>query len=115
MKLSCWLEPLLRILITSALLLRGAGLFAAEEVRRVISEDSEGVVTLDASNAVTHGSQLRYESAAVKNCLGYWTQVEDWAAWEFSLSKPGSFEIEVWQGCGQGQGGSEVALEVEGE
>lgn len=112
MKLSYWRESLFWILVTSALLLGGTGLCAGEEVRRVIFEDSRGVVTLDASNAVTHGSQLRYESAAVKNCLGYWTQAEDWASWDFRLNKPGSFEVEVWQGCGQGQGGSEVALEL---
>ena len=77
-----------------------------------IVQDPSGLITLAASNAVTHGTQLRYEPATNKNCLGYWTKVEDWAEWQFEVTKPGLFEIEIWQGCGQGQGGSEVAVEV---
>jgi len=70
------------------------------------------VITLAASNAVVHGAQLRYEPATNKNCLGFWTKVEDWADWEFKVTQPGAFDLEVWQGCGQGQGGSDVAVEV---
>jgi hypothetical protein len=103
------------IWISSILLLGSANLFAAEGERRLIVQDSAGLVTLAASNAVTHGTGLRYEGATNKNCLGFWTQVEDWAEWQFNLKKPGLFDIELWQGCGREQGGSEVALEVGGE
>ena len=109
------LQSWLAIWVSLALLSGSEMLFAAEGDRRPTTEDAAGLITLSASNAVTHGTQIRYEPAPVKNCLGYWTQVEDWAEWEFSLKQPGMFDIEVWQGCGQGQGGSEVELEVEGE
>ena len=33
---------------------------------------------------------------------------------EFTLTKPGKFAVEVLQGCGKGQGGSEVEVEVAG-
>src|ERR1041385_2541273 len=71
-----------------------------------------GMITLAASNAVTHGTQMHYETSPLKNCLGYWFKPEDWAEWEFRLENPGTFEVELWQGCGQGQGGSDVAVEV---
>lgn len=93
----------------------GLNLFAADGRRPWIPQDAAGLITLSASNAVTHGSMLRYEPSAVKNCLGYWTQAEDWADWEFNVTQPGWFEVELWQGCGGGQGGSDAALEVGGE
>jgi len=84
---------------------------ATTESPGVISVQQEsGIITLAASNAATHGVQMHYESEPVKNCLGYWTKPEDWAEWEFKVNQPGDFAIEVWQGCGQGQGGSEVAV-----
>jgi hypothetical protein len=36
----------------------------------------------------------------------------DWASWEFTVSVPGKFAMEVLQGCGKGQGGSEVEVTV---
>ncbi|MFN6049330.1 MAG: DUF5077 domain-containing protein, partial [Planctomycetia bacterium] len=39
---------------------------------------------------------------------------KDWASWEFEVSKPGKFKIEVTQGCGTGQGGSDVKVVVGG-
>ncbi len=57
---------------------------------------------------------MRYEPQTNKNCLGYWTKAEDWADWTFDVARAGSFEVEVWQGCGKGNGGSDVAVEVGG-
>src|ERR1041385_5345608 len=78
------------------------------------SDEKEPIVLL-ARDAITHGTQMHYESSPVKNCLGYWLKTEDWAEWEFKVSQPGLFDIEVWQGCGQSEGGSEVAVEVGNE
>ncbi|HXI52112.1 MAG TPA: hypothetical protein VNH84_11420 [Candidatus Saccharimonadales bacterium] len=79
-----------------------------------IVQAASGVVTLAARDAITHGTHLRYEPATNKNCLGYWTQPRDWAEWEFTVNRPGEFRVEVWQGCGKGQGGSEVMVEAGG-
>jgi len=57
---------------------------------------------------------LRYEPATNKNCLGYWVDPNDWADWEFTVTQPGTFELELWQGCGKGQGGSDAEVEVGG-
>jgi pimeloyl-ACP methyl ester carboxylesterase len=77
--------------------------------------DDSGVITLLARDATTHSAMMRYESQTNKNCLGYWTNPADWASWEFEVAHPGYFQVEVWQGCGKGQGGSDVAVEVEGK
>lgn len=71
-------------------------------------------ITLRASNAITHSVTMRYEPAANKNCLGYWVNPNDWAEWEFTMVHPGAYEVEVWQGCGKGNGGSEVQVETGG-
>ncbi len=73
---------------------------------------SNGVVTLHAHDAVTHGKLLRYEPQPHKNTLGYWANADDWCQWHFHNEKAGSYIVEVLQGCGEGQGGSEVAVAV---
>jgi arylsulfatase A len=74
----------------------------------------DGSVTLPGRAARVHGVQLRYEPLPHKSTLGFWTRADDWASWEFTLTKPGKFTVEVLQGCGEGQGGSEVEVEVAG-
>ena len=77
-------------------------------------QDATGVVTLLSSSATTHSVMMRYEPAQIKNCMGYWVNPADWADWEFKIQKPGRFTVEVLQGCGKGQGGSDVVVEVGG-
>jgi lysophospholipase L1-like esterase len=79
-----------------------------------ITQEASGAITLLAHDATTHSVMLRYEPATNKNCLGYWVNPNDWAEWEFTITQPGTFEIEVWQGCGKGQGGSDAKVEVGG-
>ncbi len=75
----------------------------------------DGTVKLPARTADVKGLQLRYEPLPHKNTLGFWTRVEDTASWEFTVTKPGNFVVEVLQGCGKGQGGSEVEFVVAGQ
>jgi arylsulfatase A len=72
----------------------------------------DGIITLPARTAEVHGLQLRFEPMPHKNTLGYWTRAEDWASWEFTVTTPGKFAVEVLQGCGKGQGGSEVQVKL---
>ncbi|MEX2187875.1 MAG: sulfatase-like hydrolase/transferase [Pirellulales bacterium] len=73
---------------------------------------AEGDIRLLAKNARTHGQKLQYEPQPYKNVLGYWTNVEDWAEWEFDVPAAGTYEVEFQQGCGKGSGGAEVAIAV---
>jgi arylsulfatase A-like enzyme len=78
-------------------------------------QDDKGVITLHARTARVHGAQLRYEPLPHKDTLGYWTEVGDHASWQFTVTKAGAFTVEVLQGCGKGQGGSEVGVEAGGK
>lgn len=75
----------------------------------------DGSILLPCKWAEVHGTMLRYEPLPHKNTLGYWVRAEDWASWEFTVTKPGKFTIEVLQGCGKEQGGSEVEMSVGGQ
>jgi lysophospholipase L1-like esterase len=103
-----------RQLLVCSLCLWGAVTVAAQQ-RPATLPDVAGMVWLHASNAVVHGANLRFEPQTNKNCLGYWTKAEDWAEWTFEIKQAGEFVVEVWQGCGKGQGGSDVAVEVGGQ
>ena len=41
---------------------------------------------------------------------GYWTKPGEWASWDMTVLEPGTFKVELTQGCGRGQGGSQVAV-----
>ena len=56
------------------------------------------------------GVQLRFEPLPHKNTLGFWTNKDDIASFHFTVEKPGTFTVEVLQGCGKGSGGAEVEL-----
>lgn len=73
---------------------------------------NDGTILLHARTARVHGTQLRYEPQPHKNTLGFWTEADDYATWEFTVTKPGKFTVEVLQGCGKGQGGSDVDIVV---
>jgi arylsulfatase A-like enzyme len=72
----------------------------------------DGTIAMHARSAEVHGIMLRFEPLPHKNTLGYWVNKDDWASWEFTVSEPGTFAVEVLQGCGKGQGGSEVEVRV---
>lgn len=75
-------------------------------------QDAKGVVTMHARTARVHGTMLRYEPLPHKDTLGYWVEKDDYATWQFTLKTPGTFRVEVLQGCGTGQGGSMVDVAV---
>lgn len=69
----------------------------------------DGSLLLLAKDATTWSQNMRFEPKEGKNCLGYWTELEDFAEWEFTVDKPGKYKVTVHQGCGAG-GGSEIAV-----
>ena len=76
---------------------------------------ARGDIRLPARTARTHGSKLRYEPEPWKNTLGYWVEVGDWAEWDLNVPAAGRYELEILQGCGTGNGGSEVEVAVAGQ
>jgi hypothetical protein len=80
----------------------------------IVKQSKDGSVTLPAHHVITHGKLLRYEPQPHKNTMGYWANADDWAEWHVGISQPTEFEVEVLQGCGKGQGGSTVEIEIAG-
>ena len=79
---------------------------------RVMTPSSEGVIDLPARHGVVHGEKLQFEPQPYKNTIGYWVNVSDWAEWTFKTEAPGNYDVRMLQGCGRGQGGSEVDLRI---
>jgi arylsulfatase A len=75
-------------------------------------QGDDGTIVMHARTAEVHGIMLRYEPLPHKTTLGYWVNMSDWASFEFTIRQPGTFSVEVLQGCGKGQGGSEVEVAV---
>ncbi len=73
---------------------------------------ANGDIRLHAKDARVHAQSMRYEPQPNKNVLGFWTNTADWADWEFEIATPGTYEVEIQQGCGKGNGGAEVAVEI---
>ena len=71
-----------------------------------------GEIVIPARTADVRGSMLRYEPLPHKNTIGFWVRAEDWARFEFTVTKPGKFELEGLIGCGNGSGGSDVRFEI---
>lgn len=89
--------------------LRGVRLIPAPEGKK-IAQGIDGMIDLPAGHATTFSKKMRYEPKEVKNCLGFWADENDWAQWRFAVHAPGKFKLEVYQGCGAGNGGSEVGV-----
>ncbi len=84
----------------------------ATEIRPANTQRADGTIVLLATNADVHGKTIRYEPQPHKNTIGFWTKAEDWVSWNFLVSVPGKFEVELTQACGKGSGGSEVAFSI---
>ena len=80
-----------------------------------VGQSIDGDITLPAGSATTWSELMRYEPKEEKNCLGYWHEIDDWAEWKFNVHSPGRYKVEIVQGCGEGQGGSKVAIHVGAE
>jgi hypothetical protein len=55
---------------------------------------------------------VRYEPLPHKNTLGFWVRADDWVSWDFRVNQPGTFQIEILQGCGPNSGDSQVDFSV---
>lgn len=77
------------------------------------TQAADGSILLHARDATIRGTSLRWEPAEKKQTLGFWTRPTDAAEWTFSIATPGTFDVEVLQGCGTGQGGSDMGIDID--
>ena len=84
-----------------------------ETAQLAIQPADDGRIVLHARDAIVHGRTLRYEPEPHKNTVGYWTDPRDSVSWPFHVTKPGTYKVEILQGCGKGSGGSTVEFAVD--
>ena len=81
----------------------------------VVTPSDDGTILLSGSVAAIRGTTLRWEPQEKKRTLGFWTKAEDAAEWTFAVEAAGDFDVEVLQGCGKGQGGSDMTITLDPE
>jgi len=67
--------------------------------------EADGSVKLTGNEATLHGDTIRFEEGAGKEAIGFWTDPKDWVSWDFSLDKPGKFDVEMTFAAEIGSGG----------
>lgn len=78
----------------------------------VARPDDDGRITMHARDAIIHGRTLRYEPEPHKDTVGYWSDPKDWVSWDFDVTRPGTYDVEILQGCAKNSGGSKVDFAV---
>jgi alpha-L-fucosidase len=61
--------------------------------RAGLTQESDGSIVLPAREARLHGSELQYETGEQRDNIGFWTNPDDWADWEFKVTRPGNFDV----------------------
>ncbi len=82
--------------------------------QKTVLNNTAAAIKLPASAVKTHGKNLRYEPETYKNVVGYWTEVDDWAEWEFDSTIEGKAEIQIHCGCNGGGSDVDVILKTPG-
>lgn len=81
----------------------------------VVQPGADGGILLEARTVEIHGTNVRYEPQPHKNTIGYWTRSADWVSWDFFVARPGTYRVEILQGCGPRSGGSDVEFKAAGQ
>lgn len=92
----------------------GARMPVPNQAYRPNPPGKDGVIRVPGSTARVEGAQLRFEPQPHKNTLGYWVRQQDFASFEITVEKEGTYTLKVVQGCGKGSGGARVAFDVAG-
>lgn len=78
-------------------------------------EGPDSVVVLHSKNSTLQSTKLQYEPQPHKITNGYWVNVGDSFYWDFKVKSPGKYVVEIHQGCGKGQGGSDSQVQCNGQ
>jgi arylsulfatase A-like enzyme len=76
------------------------------------TEGANTLIFLEARDAQVKATKMKYEEPPQKDTLGFWVNAADTASWTFQAPKAGTYRVTVLQGCGNGNGGSVVALDT---
>lgn len=90
--------------------LKGVVLTPISEGKAVQSAGEDGVILCHSRDATLHSVKAQYEPKPEKNTVGYWVNPSDRVSWDVNFEQPGSYDVEILQGCGKGHGGSVVKV-----
>jgi alpha-L-fucosidase len=85
----------------------------ADEPAAPVAPDAEGNLTLDTASAELHGSEIRFETRAGRENVGFWNRAEDWVSWSIRLPASATFEVQVE--CATGAGESSFVAAIGGQ
>lgn len=77
--------------ISSTIVLQVSGPLEVEPVS--LAQAPDGSLVLPASEAITHGQQIKYESGSNRDNIGFWLNPAEWVEWQFKISQPGKFHV----------------------
>ena len=80
-----------------------------------IPQLADGTVKFNAADAVIHGNTAKLESGKGRDNIGFWTDPKDTVSWEFTVTKPGKFEVELLYACEPASAGAEFTIEIGSE
>ncbi len=78
-------------------------------------QKDDGSIVLYAGDVTIQGVKLRWEPIEKKRTVGFWANENDWCYWDFKVTKPGTFNVQILQGCGKNNGGSVAAFTIAGQ
>lgn len=84
----------------------------AREMAPAVKPSQDGSIALHSRYAIVHGEMLRFEPQPHKDTVGYWVNERDWAEWSVELPTAKTYEVELRYGCGNGQGGSKIEIQI---
>ena len=93
----------------------GAQRMEASPNYRPNPQQLDGIVSLHARTADIHGSMLRFQSPPHLDSLSFWGRQQDWVSYEFELTEPGKFDLELLYHCRKEDAGSELEITVGGQ
>jgi alpha-L-fucosidase len=79
---------------------------------QVLGQNDAGAVELLAPEATLHGKTFKCQGSGAGENIGYWIDKNDWVSWDFKVTKPGKFDVQITLACEAANAGSkfDVAL-----
>lgn len=93
----------------------GAQKMETNPLYRPNPQQTDGIVSLHVRTADIHGSSLRFQSPPHLDALSHWEQQQDWVSFDFELTKPGKFDLELLYHCLKSDAGSELEITINGQ
>ena len=77
--------------VSSTVVVQVKGELRVEKI--ILTQHRDGSIALPAVEAKLHGETFRHEEGGPLDDIGFWTNPNDWAEWEFKVHTPGRFEL----------------------